>query len=703
MLYRCREFPDDLLARFPVLPRKRGSRSGKHKRQYLDCVCAFDIETTRISEDYSVMYIWQLQVDLDVTIIGRTWKEFLITCRRLREQLPEGVRLVWLVHNLAFEWQFLRGIYNFKPEEVFLVKSRKPLRVDRWDQIEIRCSYLHSNMRLETYLEKMGVPDKKLSYDYEKKRFPWTQLSDEELAYCINDVKGLVEAYKIEMQHDGDDLYTVPYTSTGYVRRDVKKVMYKYRGRIRDTLPNMDIYDLLRCAFRGGDTHANRFYSGQILENVHSYDRSSSYPDVQVNRLFPVSKFMKVKPDKCTFERALWLKDERHRATLGRYVFWGLDLSDPREGFPYLSTDKCQRLRGEIVDNGRILYAEYVEIVLTDIDLGIVLSQYTSRSRAVRDLYFARYGPLPDDLKELICMYYRLKTELKGIPGSEILMVKAKNKLNSIYGMSATNPVKRSILYKKGNVDKTGRRNEFPEEERSLEEILEKSNEKAFFPYQWGVWTTALAREELFRGRKNVTDQGGIPVYQDTDSIKYMERTGPVSWDGINSEYMEASRRNGAFATDPKGKVHYMGVFEPDKGYPARFATRGAKKYAVQHSDGTIEATISGVSKRDDGGRISGGMELAARGGLEAFLEDHFIFTAAGGVELRYNDHKRFMIRIDGHRLRIRECVTINPSTYDLHDQPEYEDLLESARKQDPAFSAEEASIYMRHTFGKNL
>ena len=54
--------------------RKKGSRN---KKNYKNLVCAFDIETTRIKEiEQSVMYIWQFQVDEDITVIGRTWDEF---------------------------------------------------------------------------------------------------------------------------------------------------------------------------------------------------------------------------------------------------------------------------------------------------------------------------------------------------------------------------------------------------------------------------------------------------------------------------------------------------------------------------------------------------------------------------------------------------------------------------------------------------
>ena len=163
-------------------------------------------------------------------------------------------------------------------------------------------------------------------------------------------------------------------------------------------------------------------------------------------------------------------------------------------------------------------------------------------------------------------------------------------------------------------------------------------------------------------------------MYCDTDSVKY---TGSVDWTALNEELRDASIKNGAFADDKNGVRHYMGVYEPDEGYPARFATRGAKKYVADHN-GKLEATIAGVGKREDGGRVSGGMELEEMGGLEAFLADVVTFRKSGGIELSYNDDRTEIRHIDGHRLKIRSCVTINPSTYTLSDTEEYSALLTS-------------------------
>ena len=67
---------------------------------------------------------------------------------------------------------------------------------------------------------------------------------------------------------------------------------------------------------------------------------------------------------------------------------------------------------------------------------------------------------------------------------------------------------------------------------------------------------------------------------------------------------------------------------------------------------------------------------MEKHGGINAFLQDVFVFREAGGTKLVYNDKDRFMIRVDGHRLKVRECVAILPDIYTLQDTPEYADLL---------------------------
>lgn len=255
------EFDFDAFRKIPIQNRGKGNPGTKLKFRYKDVITAFDIETTRIEEiEQSVMYIWQWAFD-DICVIGRTWEEFIDFCKRLVDNLDENEKLCCFIHNASYEFSFIKGIYEFHEGDIFALDSRKVLKFTMFDHIEFRCSYMHSNMKLEEYLDKMGVQNKKLTLDYNKRRFPWTELTPDELEYCIHDVIGLVEAVKIEMEHDGDNLYTFPLTSTGYVRRDAKRVMHSIAPYyVKRQLPNVHIYTMLREAFRGGNTHANRFF-----------------------------------------------------------------------------------------------------------------------------------------------------------------------------------------------------------------------------------------------------------------------------------------------------------------------------------------------------------------------------------------------------------------------------------------------------------
>lgn len=711
-IYTWQDAPINLIQSAGVQTPPRKNRGG-NKRKYQDIVCAFDIETTAADDDHSFMYIWQFQIGLAGTVVGRTWREFQHLVMRIRAALDPGVWLVVYVHNLAFEFQFLRGIYKFKSDEVFAVSVRKPLRADMLGCLEFRCSYLHSNMSLSEYLKKMGVEDQKQEgFDYNVKRYPWTPLSDQELLYCVNDVRGLVEALMVEMQHDHDSLYTIPATSTGYVRRDVRRVMTSYPWHyVHDMLPDRDLYDLLRQAFRGGNTHSNRYYSGQVLKNVNSFDRSSSYPDVQCNCKFPVSPFIRVDPEKMTFEHMKDLIGRRRKAVLLKVALRGVRLRDEMWGCPYLPVDKCRNLtwmktkrivdgvyRTRTVpanfaaDNGRILWADALEVTMTDVDWKIFISEYEFDDIRVLDLWFARYGALPKRLVEQIQTYYTMKTALKGNKEKAVLYDKNKAKLNSIYGLSAQNPCKISIVFEDGlwspddqvPLDADGE----PVADDIIDYLLGKYNRSGWFPYQWGVWTTAWARYRLEEGIRLAAAGADLPmddpnwsdfVYCDTDSVKYI---GHVDWSAYNADRMAESKRSGSYAADSKGERHYMGVYEQDSGYPAMFATRGAKKYAVQHPDGKLEATISGVSKRSNPtmDQMSGGEELAERGGIEAFLQPEFTFYKAGGTQLRYNDRDRYLLKTDGHAVWVRQSVTIRPDFYTLSDTEEYDQLLRNCR-----------------------
>ena len=679
MIINVKEFNYDIVAALPDLPRKAGNQGTRARRVYKDVVCAFDTETSYIKElDSQCLYIWQFQLDEALTVIGRTWKEFLQFAEGVNAALPDDVYLVTYVHNLSYEFQFMRSLFNIEPDDVFVVKSR---RVLKWlcGRFEFRCSYLQSNMNLNAFTKKFNVKHQKLSgveFDYKKVRYPDTKLTPRELEYCVNDVRGLVEAIKAEMARDNDNLYTIPLTSTGYVRRDVKKVLREWGSyKVRELLPDIEVYTLLREAFRGGITHANRYfvknpeYPLPPTENVHSADRSSSYPDVQVNYKFPMSAFKRVEKEVTYTQLKQHYIERRGYALVFRLQIDNLELQDYFNPCPYISYDKARNVRGKMLDNGRLLGADHCEITLTDIDFKIIDKQYklTDSNTVITDLYFAHYDFLPDELRELVKGYYIQKTALKGIEEQQLYYDKYKNLINSVYGCSAQDPAKDNILY----LENATEDNIYQCEGVAIVDILAAA--RPTMPYQWGVWTTARARERLQIMIDAVHENADSEfVYTDTDSVKYI---GEYDLEIINKDLRQLAIDNGAFADDIKGARHYMGIYEYEGTY-RRFETMGAKSYVYEDEKGGLHITIAGVPKK------AGAAELENMGGFSAYQVGATFHD--GVTETRYNDTRQYTeTNVGGHMVELTSNMIIKDSFHQIGFAQDYSILLSTLTKKD--------------------
>ena len=472
----------------PVL----GKFRKRNAKRYRDLICAFDIETTRLPDiEQAFMYVWQFQIGDDVTVLGRTWPEYFKMLNRIKEALPDDSWLTIYVHNLSFEFSYLKGWYQFKTDEVFCTDKRKVLKCEMMGCFEYRCSYYLTNMSLDRFLKKYKVENKKTTYDYSKIRYPWTPLTDSELEYCINDVKGLVQAIGKMMAADNDNLVTIPLTSTGYVRRDVKKAMHNFNhNQLFSMLPNADIYCLLREAFRGGDTLSNRWNTDEIIDNVQSVDIVSSYPASMLTKRYPMSAFhMEFTDD---FDRLI---AANNKALLFRVSFVNIE-ADMMEGHLYLSRDKCREVVRPTYVNGRVLRADSLDTTLTDVDFRIVRRRYHWDKMVIMCLYSAKYRMLPSMFRDEIKKYYKIKTQLKGIDPSDeryYFYERNKMKLNSTYGMTVEDVGKDTIEYIGGL---------FVSRDDPLTDLIEKNNKKAFLSYAWGVWVTAYSRTLSGRYRR---------------------------------------------------------------------------------------------------------------------------------------------------------------------------------------------------------
>lgn len=645
---------------------KRAKRSKRRNGpEYFEIPCAFDIETTTVNDPekpWAFMYQWQFCIGR-LVVFGRTWYEFTLLLNTIQRDMgtsPDGVRLVVYVHNLSFEFQFMHQWLEIV--EGFYKEEKKPLKVTDGRGIEFRCSLALSNMSLQKFCENSpGVTHYKLvdTYDYRKFRDPGTPLTNEEKAYCYNDVRGLCECIALRMEED--TLARMPLTSTGYVRRDARHAMqsnWSNRRLFEDTALSPFLYELMVEAFRGGNTHANANFSGKTLPRVESFDITSSYPAIMVKGDFPIGAFTYTTEDtQRRIDPDMTARCYVFRVRLYKVRYTG------HGGAPYIPADKCKGLAGipdegwpKRLDNGRVIQAAALCMAITEIDWKIIRQQYAFEAYEIYDMYTAPKGKLPAEYRECVMQYFRMKTELKGVPGKEYEYAKAKNRINSLYGLMAQKVITSNIRFENG---------QWIEEEIPLADALESfyTNKSSFLPYQWAVYVTAGARAALQRGIDLVGDDF---VYADTDSIKYVGEH-RADFDALNEILKEEAEEAGAFADNANGKRYYLGTWDFEGAFA--FKTLGAKKYLIRTEDGTYYSTIAGVNKKI-------GAEYFQRHGFDAF-KDGAVITNCGHLSAHYNEDRRRKVKFgDGPEFETGANVALIDGDYTIGITDEYEHLI---------------------------
>lgn len=636
-----------------------GEKSRKGRVRYFDTPCAFDIETTNMTDTdppYAFMYHWQMCLG-DQVVFGRTWSEFreLLERCRTRLNLSENNRLVIYVHNLGFEFQFMRHFINVS--EMFARAERHPMKFLANGCIEFRCSMILSNMSLEKFCENSkGVRFQKMSgaaYNYSKIRTAATPMTEAEEAYCYCDVRGLCECLADRLREDS--MANIPLTSTGYVRRQYRNSVTKNpknRQILIDSALDAETYGLCRQAFRGGETHANLTWLNSHLHNVSSYDLQSSYPAVMMMDRFPMTGFFDIPAD--YISRPEFGTEYAYmcsiRMTGCRYI--------GNCGIPYIPVAKCYIEGDRVNDNGRVLYADRLYMTVTDIDLQIILHEYEYESFYVGGAKASRYGYLSDEFRQVLIDLYSQKTALKGDDEHYYEYVKAKNRVNASYGMMVTRIDMPEITYE---------HDEFHAASVDVSESLDKyyAAHTSFLSYQHGVWVTAHARRRL---REMLWTVGADVVYCDTDSIK-CKGDHAAEFDAINQHIIAEAEKLGAYADDRNGKRQYMGIWDYEGRYDD-FKTLGAKKYVYTQNGHTV-STIAGVSKQ-------AGSRFFAERGIDAFVIGQVI-PNSGHLVAYYDDSDIHDICVNGCHMMTAASVALIDDTYTIGITGEYADLLEKA------------------------
>lgn len=576
----------------------------KHKRQYyINAACSFDIETTSFykgQNKQSLMYLWQLDIN-GFCVYGRYWSEFvnLINALSTELELSHDLILVIYVHNLAYEFQFMRKYFTW--EKVFAREKRKPMKALTTNGIEFRCSLILSGYSLAKVAENLHSHTiKKLTedMDYSLMRSPVTKLTDKELEYSYNDIKIVEYFIREEMERNGDIVH-IPLTQTGYIRRMMRENCFprsnvnkikKYKARMNDLLiDGMEEYKQLKRAFAGGFTHANAFYSMQTIPEVSSIDFNSSYPAVMVNEMYPMSG-------------AHLISEINTRAEFDRYTsmyccifdveFENLDASTIYD-HP-ISYSKCFICEGEQQDNGRIVTAKRIALTMTEVDFSYVEKFYTWDAMYISNFRWYYKDYLPTEIVETIGKLYQAKTALKGVEGKEVEYMHSKGLLNSTFGMMVTDICPNEIVYDGDWLEK-------PYDENDIERY--NKQRQRFLYYPWGVYVTAYARRNLFLG---IYEFGTDYIYSDTDSIKCKNYEKHLDFvNAYNDDCISKSKDaiehhklplDYVAPLDKKGCVRDLGVWDFEGTY-SKFKTMGAKRYLVE-KDGKHNLTVSGVNKK---------------------------------------------------------------------------------------------------------
>lgn len=459
---------------------------------------------------------------------------------------------------------------------------------------------------------------------------------------------------------------------------------------------------MLRRAFAGGLTHGNRFYSEMTVEGeIRHRDYRSHYPSQQRTSTCPVGKFNLWSDGGTTLEELEELKKKY-------CLLFDVILTNPRirDGvtLPVISESKARQgsigLCHFVSDNGRVMRCEGTFCLsVTDLDFYWIEKQYDRDELYIGALYVAKRGVYPKYLRDSIDEFMFGKSDIKERIESETdymkkldldtALLKSKNGLNGIYGMSATDPVRTTYT-----IDEAGVWHE--ERPEDIGAVLDKyyKNENNFNRFCLGVWCTASARDELLSEIERIESAGGIYLYCDTDSCFYAST--PEVEEELERENLRRRKKSdeiGAFIETSSGKRVHYNQFCDEKENIRRFRflhakcygyelkqkrntpvarCKGSKRRSVYYSYSRIrvrnfKAVIAGVNAFEDATRnFSREQELWKLDNLR----DGFVFERCGGTTSKYEDKAQIDVYYwNGQPQEVATWCIIKKTTKELNNQ----------------------------------
>lgn len=631
-----------------------------------ECTSGFMDRKTKVIEGYTkgkseaywnskipvcVPYIWMLAIE-DEVYYGREISEL----REVFKLFPKDIHYTIFIHNLGYDFSFLQNEFNFI--DVFGREERHPMKAtfEEFPNIELRCSYTLTQMKLEAWGKKLGLPKAVGDLDYNILRTPWTQLSEKELFYCERDVEVMVKGLR-EYCKKYTHIKDIPLTQTGEVRQPIKRIILNNKElhkKIVKLIPkNFHMYDMLKRAFAGGYTHANFIYANDVIYDGGShYDFASSYPSVMCSEKFPMTPFVKDLFDNTKLdEKAYLMKVRYEKIRASKYNH-------------FISVSKCTK-KSETshfeVDNGRLISADYIEIVITEQDYLTIKDSYKYKRMEILECYSSKKEYLPKEIVEFVLNLYANKTRYKDVKGMEDIYNQSKQFINSCFGMMVTDFLYDEVTYEYGYWDTEEKT---PEEvEKYLQELRGRKDYQVFLAYQWGVWITAYARKNLW---DCILSCDSNVLYCDTDSI-FMIGDNDFSW--YNERITNKLKKMCEFykidfeltrPKTPKGVEKPLGIFDREEDW-TEFVTLGAKRYCYRSKeDGELHLTVAGINKE---------AVKVLNDDIENFNEDLVFDKDAEGVNkkiLTYVDDMEPVVWGDGYTSTYKHGIVMRPTSYSM-------------------------------------
>ena len=713
---------DNFLSQLGKLPT---CRKPKSKKFYLNVSASFDIETSsfyycretgettgkkpNISklqfkkeyERHACMYAWVFTLNGRATT-GRTWLEFIQLINELRAfyELGDNMILPIYVHNLSYEFQFIRNLFHVT--DVFALAPREPLYCRTSEGLEFRCSMKLSGYSLATTaknLKKFNLSKKIGDLDYGLMRNSKTLLTKEEWGYILYD--GLiVSAYIKEQIDEWKNVINIPMTKTGVVRRYLRESCYyesknhrknkthkyqKYRTLMNRLTLEVDEYKLANRCIQGGIVHCSAVNEGRVYQDVDSKDFTSSYPYCIVAFKYPMSKGERFTPKNLKefndiLECRLAIFDIEFEGVESRQLFEHV-----------LSSSKCWKIENAIIDNGRVVSADTIRTSMTSIDYLYFKKFYQWKKMKIGLMYVYKAGYLPTDFVKAVIKLYKDKTTLKDVDDelSKQRYAWSKEQLNSCYGCLIMNICRVTYKYEDGK---------WVTEKEDTEKQIKEYNEdpKRFSSYLWGVFIPSYARYNLTTAIIECGKSFDY-IYSDTDSVKIKNADKHAEYfkrynEGVVRRLKRACRYHGVSYEDvaPKtiqGKTKILGVWD-DEYHAKRFKALRAKCYMMEDENGNFHLTIAGVNKKIAEPRL---IELARKKKKDIFdlIKWGFVFdekTCGKNLHTYVDERATGMLRdYKGVESVYDELsfVHLEPTTYKMCSSEEYLNFLDNIQSKE--------------------